>query len=470
MVTFGNRLYDLHAQGEFMLYQSVSLKEQINVLHAFPKVVSMSENEGKVYTDMAVPVGYAFRFGPDVLEIGLKAPRYAEPSFRFNGEMLASIKERHSIGLFTIEREGKVQGSKNDDLLIEVRVPGGARLTVAFSHVDRISRVVGYIEIPGTEMGSTRGMCGSFDMNPQNDFADASGVIQSQPARAAWSWRVQKSDSLFSEMLPKVQEPENFDNFAPTNVTDDADVLQKAFEACRAALKFRKFLFHCTMETAAYGFEAVPLAANVEAIMTADMITVESLDVSKCLEEPGSRMGPWSEWTACSRSCGTGVRSRTRGVYHFDGSSCGEIVDTSACVSDMCPVDCVVAEFGNWTECSVECGTGQMSRTRAILVPSQHGGLSCPSLVEAETCTVTGGCCTVCNYNIVDCTHPLFWQLMPVVFDSWVNGPSGPRALRECRIVLEWCLPSPHAVRRSKLAHAVMYVDHRHIYGLKPSP
>ena len=226
MVTFGNRLYDLHAQGEFMLYQSVSLKEQINVLHAFPKVVSMSENEGKVYTDMAVPVGYAFRFGPDVLEIGLKAPRYAEPSFRFNGEMLANIKERHSIGLFTIERDGKVQGSKNDDLLIEVRVPGGARLTVAFSHVDRISRVVGYIEIPGSEMGSTRGMCGSFDMNPQNDFADASGVIQSQPARAAWSWRVQKSDSLFSDMLPKVQEPENFDNFAPTNVTDDSDVLK----------------------------------------------------------------------------------------------------------------------------------------------------------------------------------------------------------------------------------------------------
>jgi len=436
MHTFDARVYDIQAQGEFMLYQAVNMKEQVNVLHAFPPVRPVVAGQKPAYTGMAVPVGFAFRFGPDVMEIGLKAPAYNEPVFRFNGEWLPTLKRRHSVGLFTIHRVGHMQGVNNDALLIEVRVPGGTRLTVAFTHFAGVNRVVGYLEVPGVQMGATRGLCGSFDLNNQNDFIDSAGILQTQHAVAAWSWLVAKSDSMFSDSLPKPLAPVSFELFTPANISQDADELQKAFTLCRSALKFRKFLFHCTMESAAHGAAAVPMAANVEAILTADMISVDNLNTARCLEEPGSRYGPWSEFTACSRSCEVGVRTRTRGAFHFDGTRCGEIVDTAACQEGRCPVDCVVSNFGNFSACSADCGEGTRSRSRVVLVPAVHGGQMCPALMETQTCTASGGCCQVRTHvEIVVCIAVLYSAAS--LYDtlaSWANGPIGASAHKVCKI------------------------------------
>lgn len=49
-------------------------------------------------------------------------------------------------------------------------------------------------------------------------------------------------------------------------------------------------------------------------------------------------------------------------------------------------IDCVVSEWGPWSECDTTCGTGMMSRTRIIEQKPQNGGKHCPSLVQKRGC------------------------------------------------------------------------------------
>lgn len=49
-------------------------------------------------------------------------------------------------------------------------------------------------------------------------------------------------------------------------------------------------------------------------------------------------------------------------------------------------IDCIVSEWGPWSECDTACGTGMMSRTRIIEQKPQNGGKHCPSLVQKRGC------------------------------------------------------------------------------------
>lgn len=49
-------------------------------------------------------------------------------------------------------------------------------------------------------------------------------------------------------------------------------------------------------------------------------------------------------------------------------------------------IDCVVSEWGPWSDCDTACGTGMMSRTRIIEQKPQNGGKHCPSLVQKRGC------------------------------------------------------------------------------------
>ncbi|KAF3839604.1 hypothetical protein F7725_018321 [Dissostichus mawsoni] len=51
-----------------------------------------------------------------------------------------------------------------------------------------------------------------------------------------------------------------------------------------------------------------------------------------------------------------------------------------------CPQDCVVSEYSPWTPCSKTCGTGLKTRVRSVLVPPLFGGSLCPNLTEFKSC------------------------------------------------------------------------------------
>ncbi|XP_039512123.1 SCO-spondin [Pimephales promelas] len=92
-----------------------------------------------------------------------------------------------------------------------------------------------------------------------------------------------------------------------------------------------------------------------------------------CLDD----LCPWSPWSACSRSCGSGVMSRRREcVCEDDGDhACppelergGE--ETQLCYNRPCPA-CPMSEWSVWSECS--CVSQYQQRFRAPLVSASRG-------------------------------------------------------------------------------------------------
>ncbi|MGE0453213.1 MAG: thrombospondin type-1 domain-containing protein [Vicinamibacteria bacterium] len=101
------------------------------------------------------------------------------------------------------------------------------------------------------------------------------------------------------------------------------------------------------------------------------------------------QVSAWGDWSACSTSCGAGVRSRSRSVLvpaSGGGAACPSLIETAACSNGPCPVDCQLSEWSAWSACSASCGGGVQSRTRPILVPPSNGGLACGPTLETQAC------------------------------------------------------------------------------------
>ena len=47
---------------------------------------------------------------------------------------------------------------------------------------------------------------------------------------------------------------------------------------------------------------------------------------------------------------------------------------------------CTVTNYDDWSTCSRSCGTGIMTRTREVQQGQQNGGTECPPLTDARTC------------------------------------------------------------------------------------
>ncbi|XP_050928728.1 complement component C6 isoform X2 [Lates calcarifer] len=114
---------------------------------------------------------------------------------------------------------------------------------------------------------------------------------------------------------------------------------------------------------------------------------------------------PWSSWSTCSRTCNYGTQQRSRNFQKNDGyyhrSSCAQLcesVDRRSCNEQACPINCLLTEFGPWSDCS-PCAKKQF-RTRAVQRPSQFGGADCsPELMEERPCYPS----TECKLAPIDC-------------------------------------------------------------------
>ncbi|KAH8315424.1 hypothetical protein KR067_008703 [Drosophila pandora] len=67
--------------------------------------------------------------------------------------------------------------------------------------------------------------------------------------------------------------------------------------------------------------------------------------------------------------------------------ACLKLGDCCDDFKDHCGVlDCQVGDWGAWSECDKNCGTGMMTRTRQILQAAQNGGKHCPTLLQKRGC------------------------------------------------------------------------------------
>jgi hypothetical protein len=117
------------------------------------------------------------------------------------------------------------------------------------------------------------------------------------------------------------------------------------------------------------------------------------------------KVSEWTPWSGCSKNCGPGTKSRRKSILvpsKFGGNACPkELEDVQPCFDRTCPVDCKVSAWSAWTPCDKECGGGQQSQERTIVVEKAGDGLACPSLTAKRPCNVQACSATDINVNSV---------------------------------------------------------------------
>ncbi|KAL5268609.1 hypothetical protein ACHWQZ_G002453 [Mnemiopsis leidyi] len=105
----------------------------------------------------------------------------------------------------------------------------------------------------------------------------------------------------------------------------------------------------------------------------------------------------FGDWSECSAECGGGTQTRSRTCTNpapaNGGLDCeGDSTETRECNTNGCEVDGGYSDFGDWSECSAECGGGTQTRSRTCTNPAPaNGGLDCVGdSAETRECNTQG--------------------------------------------------------------------------------
>ncbi|RLV76526.1 hypothetical protein DV515_00016885, partial [Chloebia gouldiae] len=130
------------------------------------------------------------------------------------------------------------------------------------------------------------------------------------------------------------------------------------------------------------------------AVSCADPVFVEADD-----SEEG--WSPWSDWTKCSVTCGSGTQMRGRSCDVTRSACTGPHIQTRMCSFKKCDhrirQDGGWSHWSPWSSCSVTCGVGNITRIRLCNSPiPQMGGKICVGNGrETEKCVKVP--CPECN-------------------------------------------------------------------------
>jgi len=124
------------------------------------------------------------------------------------------------------------------------------------------------------------------------------------------------------------------------------------------------------------------------------------------------RWSLWDAWMPCTRTCGMGFSHRSRSYdpkpSNGGGHCAGAHMEMIDCNGMKCPVDCVFEQWMDWGMCSKSCGGGARTRVRLVNITEGHGGMPCqddPS--QEEECPDKRPCPMDCRFakwgNWTDC-------------------------------------------------------------------
>ncbi|CBY14982.1 unnamed protein product, partial [Oikopleura dioica] len=121
---------------------------------------------------------------------------------------------------------------------------------------------------------------------------------------------------------------------------------------------------------------------------------------------PSSRWGEWSNWSDCSKSCEGGVSERTRKCFGHYKNCNGQKRQTKMCNRYLCPTsppptttenpdyESQWSKWSEWGACSKTCGYGRTIRSRECN-PDCYGNKNCPgSKNQKKSCMVIESCYT----------------------------------------------------------------------------
>jgi len=121
------------------------------------------------------------------------------------------------------------------------------------------------------------------------------------------------------------------------------------------------------------------------------LISIELLKVSGLRIDCIGNFGNFSE---CSKDCGIGEKKR---IYKISSQSVNNgvkcphpngFIDKQFCNTHKCPINCV-GNFGEFDKCSNDCGGGTQTKFYDIKTHAKYGGITCPHLyghTETQAC------------------------------------------------------------------------------------
>jgi hypothetical protein len=111
----------------------------------------------------------------------------------------------------------------------------------------------------------------------------------------------------------------------------------------------------------------------------------------------------FSAYSPCTKSCGTGSKTRARSVItdvRNGGVACPALSSASPCSTKRCPIDCKVSGWSAFLGCSEKCNGGFNKKTRSIVTQPQFGGAGCAALEYTDMCN-THPCPVICVYEFL---------------------------------------------------------------------
>lgn len=151
-----------------------------------------------------------------------------------------------------------------------------------------------------------------------------------------------------------------------------------------------------------------------------ELIQYDVCNTDACTGPQPCLLSDWSDFGACTKTCGGGTRTRTRYVLQppmNGGTACDVTTQNLPCNTDPCPQDCVLGDWGPWSVCDKLCGPSSRTRTRAIATPAGPGGVACPTeaqRTETQQCNLPA-CDTMFN--------PVMWfKIQDVGIETTPNG------------------------------------------------
>ena len=110
----------------------------------------------------------------------------------------------------------------------------------------------------------------------------------------------------------------------------------------------------------------------------------------------------WSNWGACSKTCGGGKQRRTRSILQHpknSGNKCEASEQTQSCNTQPCPIDCVLSDwkYRSYWGCTGDCGgrPGTRLQTKDILTAPAWGGNACGKRKRKVSCNTEA--CSIPN-------------------------------------------------------------------------
>lgn len=145
-----------------------------------------------------------------------------------------------------------------------------------------------------------------------------------------------------------------------------------------------------------------PPPSNAHLICSGTPLQADECQGDQCALNKRDFGGTWSEWgiwSLCSENCGTGVRRRKRTCFEINkpqlfgswGTHCrGQHDQLEVCESRECDLDGNWSGWGTWGPCSQSCGAGRRIRSRSCTrpVPAGRGALCSGPRTEVGSCHI----------------------------------------------------------------------------------